>query len=183
MATTILRPDAIIGEVLGWAQGSEGFISDISDNTNETSIVQSRTSCNATVSLQNAAAYSGGTITSWVVSITGNAGRAGASTVAFKVINSSGTVHQDGSLQFGGGVSTQTGDVLDASELSPSAIDDLRIQILPNTQGITIQEVFLTLTFTAAPTGYGHKVNGIPSANISKVILVATANVSKVNNV
>jgi|21_taG_2_1085346.scaffolds.fasta_scaffold03002_4 hypothetical protein len=38
----------------------------------------------------------------------------------------------------------------------------------------------ITLDYTLAPTGYGNAVNGVPSANIGKVIDVATANIEKI---
>ena len=41
----------------------------------------------------------------------------------------------------------------------------------------------ITLDYTLAPTGYGHDVIGVSSANISKISTVATASVGKVNTV
>ena len=41
----------------------------------------------------------------------------------------------------------------------------------------------ITLDYTLAPTGYGHDVIGVPSANISKISTVATASIGKVNTV
>ena len=41
----------------------------------------------------------------------------------------------------------------------------------------------INLVYTAAATGYGHKVLGVASANIAKVNTVATANIGKINTV
>tara|TARA_R110002020_G_scaffold153999_2_gene333532 strand:- start:664 stop:1338 length:675 start_codon:yes stop_codon:yes gene_type:complete len=41
----------------------------------------------------------------------------------------------------------------------------------------------ITLGYTAAASGYGHKVSGVAAASISKVNTVATASIGKVNTV
>ena len=41
----------------------------------------------------------------------------------------------------------------------------------------------MTLVYTAAASGYGHKVSGVAAASISKVNTVATASIGKVNTV
>lgn len=41
----------------------------------------------------------------------------------------------------------------------------------------------ITLSYTAAASGYGHKVSGVAAASISKVNTVATASIGKVNTV
>ena len=41
----------------------------------------------------------------------------------------------------------------------------------------------ITLVYTAAASGYGHKVSGVAAASISKVNTVATASIGKVNTV
>ena len=44
-------------------------------------------------------------------------------------------------------------------------------------------DVTITLDYTLAATGYGHKVNSVASASIGKVNTVATASIGKVNTV
>ncbi len=41
----------------------------------------------------------------------------------------------------------------------------------------------ITLGYTAAASGYGHKVSGVAAANVSKVNTVATASIGKINTV
>ena len=50
------------------------------------------------------------------------------------------------------------------------------------TNGIAFSSA-INLVYTAAATGYGHKVLGVASANIAKVNTVATANIGKINTV
>ncbi len=47
----------------------------------------------------------------------------------------------------------------------------------------TSRDPHIIITYTPAATGYGHQVNGVTAANISKVNAVATADISKVNAV
>ena len=50
-----------------------------------------------------------------------------------------------------------------------------------NTSTVNVQEV--ECWDEAGSSGYGNKVNGVPSANIGKINTVPTANISKVNSV
>jgi hypothetical protein len=45
---------------------------------------------------------------------------------------------------------------------------------------MTAFELFVTVDYTAAPSGYGNSVIGVASANIAKVNGVQTANIEKV---
>ena len=68
-----------------------------------------------------------------------------------------------------------------SSALTYTYINNCSVKIDPNTQGITLYELFVTVDYT--PAGYGNTVNGVTSANIGKVNGVATASISKVNGI
>ena len=65
---------------------------------------------------------------------------------------------------------------------SPAKVDGLSVTITPDSSGIVLHEVFVTVDYTAA-SGYGHKVLAVAAANISKVNTVATASIGKINTV
>ena len=48
-----------------------------------------------------------------------------------------------------------------------------------NTQ-VRFFELYVTVDYTAAPSGFGHEVNNVVSARIAKVKGVATASIEKV---
>ena len=50
--------------------------------------------------------------------------------------------------------------------------------MVPDTRGITLYELYVTVDYT--PGGYGNKISGVASSNISKAKGVATANIEKV---
>ena len=53
----------------------------------------------------------------------------------------------------------------------------------PNSTGMLVAELFVTVDYTAGASGYTHAVNGVAAASIHSVKLIATSNISKVNNV
>ena len=68
-----------------------------------------------------------------------------------------------------------------SSALTYAYINDCRVKIDPNTQGITLYELWVTVDYT--PAGYGHEVNNVAAASIAKVTGVATASIAKVTGV
>ena len=54
--------------------------------------------------------------------------------------------------------------------------------ISPDSSGIVLHEVFITVDYTAA-SGYGHKVGTVAAASIAKVNTLATASIGKINTV
>ena len=87
MATVILRPDNTTSAT-GWNVGSNQHTY-INDNNTGTSITQSNVTCNFQGRLPDLdSSLSGATINSFTMSLTGKAGRAGASTVALMMVHS-----------------------------------------------------------------------------------------------
>ena len=182
MPSVVIQPNSIIGTPAGWnAEGSD-IIEAISDGASNTSITQTRTTCNLAVGLTDSEDYAGATITSFRVSILGKAGRAGASTVVVNARDVDGNAYQESELTFSGNTNEQFGAAFEEG-LTPALIDEMFLEILPNAQGITIFEVNVTIVFESPPAGYGNAVNGIASTNIVKIIGIATANISKVSGV
>ena len=66
-----------------------------------------------------------------------------------------------------------------SSALTYAYINNCSVKIDPNTQGITLYELFVTVDYTAA-SGYSHDMMGLAAASISNVIGIPGANVSKV---
>ena len=86
----------------------------------------------------------------------------------FVTTNSTPTTISGASINFGGSV-------------SDSDVDDMTITVhtVSGTQ-VRLFELYVTVDYTAAASGYGNDVNGVASANIGKVDGVATANIEKV---
>ena len=57
----------------------------------------------------------------------------------------------------------------------------MRIKVTTtNLTQVRLFELYVTVDYTAAASGYGNAVNGVASANIAKVDGVETANIEKV---
>ena len=67
-----------------------------------------------------------------------------------------------------------------SSALTFAYINNCSVKIVPNTQGITLYELFVIVDYTL---GYANTVNGVAAANIGKINGVATANIEKVNGI
>lgn len=186
MAVVTIKPNAVIGTVAGWNVNNAGFVEAVSDGVNATAAVQNQQQCSATVGLSDDSVYTNATDISFVVSLKGNAGRSGASVVDIQVKTTSGDLITSGELEFGSSVTIEslaTHPEEGSIEGGSSTIDDMVILINPNTSGITLREVSVAVTFTAAASGYGNTVNGVAPANIVQIIGIATANISKVSGV
>ena len=64
-----------------------------------------------------------------------------------------------------------------SSALTYAYVNNCSIKIVPNTQGITLYELYITVDYTEA--GYSNKVLGIEAANISKIIGKAKSTIDK----
>ena len=183
MPTAILRPDSTTSQT-GW--GTSNIHTVIGDNNTGTSASQNNVTCNFTGTLSDLdSSLSGATINSFTISLTGVPGRTGASTVEMSLSHSSDGQFAVESESFGSGTTTQTTSARTTQQDGSSALtfaymNNCSVKIVPNNQGITVRELFVTVDYTAAPSGYGNKVIGVASANISKVNGVATANIEKV---
>ena len=183
MPTTILRPDSTTSQT-GWASSNIHTI--IGDNNTGTSVAQNNVTCNFTGTLDDLdGSLSGATINSFTISLTGEPGRSGASTVQISLVHSSDGAFAVESESFGSGTTTQTTTARTTQQDGSSALtfaymNNCSVKIAPNTQGITAKELFVTVDYTPASSGYANNVIGVAAGNIGKVNGVATAHIEKV---
>jgi len=119
--------------------------------------------------------------------------RGGNTDIRVRIMNSSGTslYDENATLNFNGytaqdhyGTARTTSD--GSSAWTDSDLDGLLLAVdtTPEDPGgakPTVVKAWVEVTYVDA--GYGHNVNGVAAANISKVNGVATANISKVNGI
>ena len=149
MPTVIIRPDAI-GAEAGFDQSGPNLLSRINDNDTGTAINQNQTSANFNVGMGNSSDYSGATINNVVVSVIGNtAGKASSCQLEIQLKNAAETTLQTTILDFGTTESTESTAEY-STDLTPSVVDGLNLAVTPDTSGITIKEVFITVDYTAA---------------------------------
>jgi hypothetical protein len=183
MATVVLRPTSTTSQT-GWS--ADPYPNAADDDTG-TSVVQSDVNCNWTAVLADLdAGLSGATINSFTISANGKAGRAGAAIAAMSLIHSSDGEFAVEHENWTGTQTTQTTAAVNkqqdgSSALTYAYINNCSVKIDPNTQGITLYELFVTVDYTAAASGYSHDIMGLAAASIGKVNSLATANVGKVS--
>ena len=149
MPTVVIRPDAI-GAETGFDQSGPNLLSRINDNDTSTAINQNQTSANFNIGIENSSDYSGATINNVVVSVIGNtAGKASEASLEIQLKNAAETTLQTSTLNFGTTESTESTAEYSTS-LTPSVVDGLNLLCTPDTSGITIKEVFITVDYTAA---------------------------------
>jgi len=181
MPTLIIRPDSVISSS-GFADSGDTLKGKINDNNTNTSSAQTSTSASIVCSFANDSTYSSATINNVTFSIIAAlGGRAEEASVAF-VLNSLDNDVQTGSLSIEGAEPATFSGSATTSVNSPAKVDGLIVTITPDSNGIVLYEVFVTVDYTAA-SGYGHKVLAVAAANIGKVNTVATANIGKINTV
>ena len=184
MPTVILRPSSTTSQT-GW---NTNPYPNAADNNTGTSVVQNNITCEWTAVLDDLdSSLSGATINSFTISANGKAGRAGSSTCALMLIHSSDGAFASENESWNTSQTTQTTSARTTQQDGSSAltytyINNCSVKIDPNTQGITLYELYVTVDYTAA-SGYGNDVNGVAAASIGKVNGVATADISKVNGV
>ena len=184
MPTVILRPDATLTQT-GW--NTDPFPVS-ADNNPSTSATQNNVTCSWTARLDDLdSGLSGATINSFTISANAKAGRAGACSAVLNLIHNVDGAFAAETEAWTGSISTQTTTARTTQQDGSSAltytyINNCSISIDPNTQGIQLYELSVTVDYTAAAT-YGNKVNGVNPASIGKVNGVATADISKVNGV
>ena len=183
MATVVLRPTSTTSQT-GWS--ADPYPNAADDDTG-TSVLQNNTTCNWTAVLADLdAGLSGATINSFTISANGKAGRAGAAIAAMSLIHSSDGEFAVEHENWTGTQTTQTTAAVNkqqdgSSALTYAYINNCSVKIDPNTQGITLYELFVTVDYTAAASGYSHDIMGLAAASIGKVNSLATANVGKVS--
>ena len=183
MATVVLTPTSTISQT-GWT--ADPYPNAADDNT-VTNVSQSNVTCNWTAVLADLdSGLSGATINSFTISANGKAGRAGASTCALMLVHSSDGAFASENESWNTSQTTQTTSARTTQQDGSSAltyayINNCSVKIDPNTQGITLYELYVDVNYT--PGGYGNTVNGVASANIEKVNGIATADIEKVNGI
>jgi len=183
MPTAIIRPTSTTSQT-GWPSSNIHTI--IGDNDEGTGVTQNSVNCNFTGVLADLdSSLESATINSFTISLTGKAGRAGAASVEMSLVHSEDDVFATESESFTGSISTQTTSATAKQQDGESAltfeyINNCSVKIEPNNQGVTAYELFVTVDYTAAPSGYGNNVNGVAPANIAKIDGVQTANIEKV---
>ena len=193
MATVVLRPNNT-PSVGAFKDESNSVITStlhakISDEDNSTYVYYSSSNQTFDVRVSDTSGLSGATFNNFVVSaIFQKHGGRGAnakfeveigdniSTTAFGTVadtvfvttNSSPTTINATAINFGGSVSY-------------SDIDNMTLRV-STTGGTQVRffELYVTVDYTAAASGYGNAVNSVASANIGKVDGVATGNIEKV---
>jgi hypothetical protein len=181
MPTVIVRPDAISSST-GWNLSGTALQEAISDGGISSTAIQTNATCAFTCTFGNSAAYTGGTINSMVVSAVGGSTGRGTPQADLALYKADETVLEEVTLTFAGAASVQTGGTITA-DLEPSVVDGMFMVFEPNGTGMFLAELFVTVDYTAAASGYGHQVNGVAAASISSVIDVVTANIATINNV
>ena len=185
MATVVLRPTSTVSQT-GW---NADPYPNAADNDAATKVDQNQVTCNWTAVLADLdSGLSGATINSFTISANGKAGRKGASTCALMLIHVSDGEFASENESWTGSQTTQTTSARTTQQDGSSAltyayINDCRVKIDPNTQGITLYELYVTVDYTAAASGYTHDVSSVAAASISKVNTVATASIGKINSV
>ena len=180
MATVILRPTSTTSQT-GWASDPIGTAA---DNNTATGVAQNNVTCNWTAVLADLdSSLSGATINSFTISANGKAGRAGASTCALSLVHSSDGEFASENESWTSTQNTQTTSARTTQQDGSSAltyayINNCSVKMVPDTRGITLYELYVTVDYT--PGGYGNKISGVASSNISKAKGVATANIEKV---
>ena len=183
MPTVILRPSSTTSQT-GW---NADPYPNAADNNTSTKVDQNNVTCNWTAVLDDLdSSLSGATINSFTISANGKAGRAGASTCALLLLHAVDGAFASENESWNTSQTTQTTSARTTQQNGSSAlnyayINSCSVKIDPNTQGITLYELYVTVDYTAA--GYGNDVNGVAAASIGKVNGVETANISKVNGV
>ena len=192
MATVVLRPSSTVAFSVGnfKDQSNLAILSthgQLNDEDNSTYIYNYTANEAFVVELDDTSGLSGVTFNNFVVTVIFQKHSAKGSSAKFDVrigdssssttfggpqtfvtTNATPTTISGASINFGGSV-------------SDSDVDGMRIQVdtVNNTQ-VRLFELYVTVDYTAAASGYGNDVNGVASANIAKVDGVATANIEKV---
>ena len=166
MPVVIIRPNATTSET-GWASSNIHTI--IGDNDATTTVDQTSTTCNFEGTLDDLdASLSDATINSMTISLRAVAGRTGTSicTLAYEhptdglFGSEAETVTSDTTYT----TSARTTDGGAGSALTFAYVNALSVKLQPNTAGVTVAELFVTVDYTAAvvstPT-YDSTVNNI----------------------
>ena len=178
MATVILRPTS----TTSYTGFNTNPIPAIGDNNAATSVSQNNVNCNATMVLADLdSSLSGATINSFTISMSANAGRAGACSVDMMLVHSVDGAFASETESWTGTVSTQTTTARTRQQDGSSAltydyINNCSVKIDPNTQGVNPYDLWVTVDYTL----YSNNIIGVDAANISKVIGIEKSKLGKI---
>jgi len=148
MATVTIRPDGYESGT-GFDQTGNNLVGRINDGSTGTFVLQNNASANFVVTMGNDSAYVGGTINSIQLSVTaGSSGKGAGPVVAYKILDVDDTVLVTDSLTFSS-TTTLTGTTYSTS-LTPTIVDGLKVKIEPDSSGCVVNEVSITVDYTAA---------------------------------
>ena len=194
MATVVLQPSSTVSSGSFNNSSSSGTFgtSFINDSSNSTYVFNTSANQSFVVHLDDTSGLSGATFNNFVVtavfqkhsgrgtdgSFEIEIGDSSSSTTfgsisdtTFVTTNSTPTTISATAINFGGSVGS-------------SDVDDMRIKYTGTDGSQTrLFQLYVTIDYTAAATGYGNAVKGVAAANIGKINGVATANISKVNGI
>ena len=193
MATVVLQPSHEISSGSFDNESGSGFdVTKINDSSDSTYVVNSTANQTFIVLLGNTSGLSGATFNNFVVSAVFKKYSPRGSDASFEVsIGDSSSATTFGTVADTTFVTTNTSaTTINATAInfggsvSDSDVDDMRVQVTTtdNTQ-IQLSQLYVTVDYTAAASGYSNTVNGVASGNIGKINGVATANISKVNGI
>lgn len=198
MATVIIRPSGTIGSLAGFDVSESVFISRMGDNNTSTVATQNNTTCSAIgIPFEDKSAYDSATINSIQLSVTGAAGGRGSGPEITCVIKNGNSTLQTSTLVFNSATTLSASAY--STSLTPTIVNNLTLNITPDSTGVALKEVYITVDYTAGggggeggggeggggggAVGYSHKVLGVAAASIAKVNTVATASIGKINTV
>jgi len=182
MPTIIIRPDGdtTIGNFSNTPINA--VLSDSNDATFTNNTAQNQSFI---VSLDDVS-LSGATFNSWSMTVRAKKGGKGNASCDARLFDSSFAVNNITSLSVTSSSYTDlsAGSASFPGGFSNSDVNNLSVRV--DTTGGTqvfISEIFVTIDYTAAVSGYGHDVNSVGSSSIGKINTVATADIGKVNSV
>ena len=190
MATVVLQPSSAISSGNFNNESGSGFdVAKINDSSNSTYVYNSTANQSFTVHMGDTSGLSGATFNSFVVTAVFQKHGGRGADASFEVsIGDSSSATTFGSVSDTTFVTTNaTATTINSSAIafggsvSDSDVDDMRITVTTtdNTQ-VRFFQLYVTVDYTVAPSGYGHEVNNVASASIAKVKGVATASIGKV---
>ena len=149
MPTVTIRPDGVESSA-GFDVSGATLVSRVNDGDTGTIATQINTTCEATFTLANDSSYSGATINSIRLSVTGRtAGKASECTATCKILNASDTDLQTTDHTFSTSTTTQISAEYTTS-LTSTIVDGLKIVIDPDAAGMILAEVYLIVNYSAA---------------------------------
>ena len=178
MATIGIKPISTTSQT-GWTADP---ITAAADDNTSTGVSQNNITCNWTAVLGDLdSGLSGATINSFTISMSANAGRAGACSSDMMLVHNSDGAFASETESWTSTVSTQTTTARTTQQDGSSAltytyINNCSVKIDPNTQGINPYDLWVTVDYTM----YSNSIAGVDAANIGKVVGLEKAKIGKI---